>query len=573
MSRFFRAVAVDYDGTLTEGPAPDDDVLTALAAARRDGLAIVLVTGRRLEHLRADWPAFESAFDAIVAENGAVLSTPSGGARPVAQPVPPELDAPLETAGVPLERGQVLLATEARHDQAVLREVARLGLEVQLVRNRSALMVLPPGVTKGTGLHEALRDLGISPHATIGVGDAENDHSLMEACELGVAVGNAVPSLQAHADVVLAEPGGKGVMSLLQGALLQGRIRVQPKRWQPRLGTYPDGAPATVPGSQTNLLVVGGTRTGKSCLAGLLAERLAAMGYVICVLDPEGDHVGLEALRGMLATGGGDPLPDAEHLSRLLRLGSVIVDLSLRSLGQRARDCRRLLADLADIRERTGLPQWIVMDEAHLVPDVGRLLQLGEEPSAAGVCLATYRPQDLDPETARAMDLALALPGEGAAALQAWLAAAGFPSGELERLPAPAEADSDRQALLLDRRTGRRFTVDRRVSVHVRHWHKYRSGELPAHQRFYFRRGDRLTGAVAGAIGEFHDEVARAEPAVLLHHARNRDFSRWIAGVIADHELAGQVRTAERRLSAEPDGVERERLVLLRAIESRYAGG
>jgi hydroxymethylpyrimidine pyrophosphatase-like HAD family hydrolase len=37
MSRFFRAVAVDYDGTLTERRSPEPGVLAALAEARRGG--------------------------------------------------------------------------------------------------------------------------------------------------------------------------------------------------------------------------------------------------------------------------------------------------------------------------------------------------------------------------------------------------------------------------------------------------------------------------------------------------------------------------------------------------------
>ena len=62
-------------------------------------------------------------------------------------------------------------------------------------------MILPAGVTKGSGLLEALGELGLSQHNTIGVGDAENDHSLLEVCEIGVAVANAVDAIRAHADV------------------------------------------------------------------------------------------------------------------------------------------------------------------------------------------------------------------------------------------------------------------------------------------------------------------------------------------------------------------------------------
>ena len=54
-----------------------------------------------------------------------------------------------------------------------------------------------------------------------------------------------------------------------------------------------------------------------------LAERLVATGYNVCVIDPEGDHVGLEALRGLIVVGGADPTPPLEQLRRLLRLGSL----------------------------------------------------------------------------------------------------------------------------------------------------------------------------------------------------------------------------------------------------------
>ena len=49
-------------------------------------------------------------------------------------------------------------------------------------------MILPAWVTKGAGMTEALADMGLSRHNAIGVGDAENDHSLLDACEVGAAV-------------------------------------------------------------------------------------------------------------------------------------------------------------------------------------------------------------------------------------------------------------------------------------------------------------------------------------------------------------------------------------------------
>jgi hypothetical protein len=296
------------------------------------------------------------------------------------------------------------------------------------------------------------------------------------------------------------------------------------------------------------------------------------MGYGVCVIDPEGDHTGLEALRRLVVVGGAEPTPPPDQLARLLRLGSVVVDLSLRSAAERVSDCRRTLEMLAEHREKHGTPHWIILDEAHLVSDLVRLLDLGPGPSAAGVCAVTWRPDQVGGETLAAMDLAVVLPGGGETAA-ASLRRAGF------SLPASAghpgtSVDSGRiEGLLVDRRTARRFVADQRTSVHVRHWHKYQSADLPYHQRFFFRRQGRLTGVVAASMADFHHEIGRAEPDVLHHHARNRDFSRWTNEVIRDRELAGRLRLAEETLAGNGAAATEEgRHLLLQVIETRYAG-
>jgi len=151
MSRYYRAVAVDYDGTLTETDTPHPDVLAAIRRARGGGRLVVLVTGRILDSLLTSFPEAELAFDAIVGENGGVIWLPGKGRRAVAQPVAGELDAALAARGVPVERGSVLLATQAAYDHVVLEEITRRGLDVQPVRNRGALMLLPRAYRKGPG--------------------------------------------------------------------------------------------------------------------------------------------------------------------------------------------------------------------------------------------------------------------------------------------------------------------------------------------------------------------------------------------------------------------------------------
>jgi hypothetical protein len=86
-------------------------------------------------------------------------------------------------------------------------------------------MVLPPGISKRTGIEAALRALGELPSATVAVGDGENDVPLFAVAGVSVAVANAVDALKARADVVLTEPNGRGIQSLA-AAMVAGDLGV-----------------------------------------------------------------------------------------------------------------------------------------------------------------------------------------------------------------------------------------------------------------------------------------------------------------------------------------------------------
>ena len=117
------------------------------------------------------------------------------------------------------------MAVDGEHAETVVEVIGELGLDCQIVRNRAALMVLPAGVTKGTGLGAVLTEMNLSPHNTVAVGDAENDLSLFGMAEIGVAVANALPSVRRRADLVLEERDGAGVAELLAGPYLSGARR------------------------------------------------------------------------------------------------------------------------------------------------------------------------------------------------------------------------------------------------------------------------------------------------------------------------------------------------------------
>ena len=88
-----------------------------------------------------------------------------------------------------------------------------------MVFNKGAVMVLPSGVNKASGLDAALKSLGLSRHNAIGVGDAENDHALLARCQVAVAVANALPALKEAADIVTQGSRDAGVRELIDELL------------------------------------------------------------------------------------------------------------------------------------------------------------------------------------------------------------------------------------------------------------------------------------------------------------------------------------------------------------------
>jgi hydroxymethylpyrimidine pyrophosphatase-like HAD family hydrolase len=193
----YLALACDYDGTMATGGVVSEEVLSALRFLRSSGRRLLLVTGRRLEDLKQLLPQLD-LFDRVVAENGALLYRPeTREEEPLAEPPSARLVEALRAAGVaPLAVGRAIVATFAPHERTVLATIQSLGLELQVIFNKGAVMVLPSGTNKASGLLKALQELGLSPHNVVGIGDAENDHAFLSACECGMAVANALPLLK-----------------------------------------------------------------------------------------------------------------------------------------------------------------------------------------------------------------------------------------------------------------------------------------------------------------------------------------------------------------------------------------
>lgn len=213
-------LACDYDGTLAH-----DGVVDALTVATLDrflaaGGRLAMVTGRELPDLQSVCPVLDR-FEWIVAENGALLYRPSDGFSQLLCPAASaELAQRLAQVGAqPLSVGRAIIATLEPYETAAFALIRELGLDLRIIFNKGAVMILPAGVNKATGLTAALTQMNVAAKEIVGIGDAENDHALLSMCGIGVAVSNAVPKLKEHADLVTTGARGAGVAELIERML------------------------------------------------------------------------------------------------------------------------------------------------------------------------------------------------------------------------------------------------------------------------------------------------------------------------------------------------------------------
>lgn len=293
----FLALAADYDGTIANHGSVDAGTLAALKRLKDTGRRLILVTGRQVDDLTHAF-ADVAIFDIVVAENGGVLFDPaSDDEHSLASPPSPAFIQRLVDLGIePISFGRVVVATWVPHHTAVLQAIRDTGLELQIIFNKGAVMVLPVGVSKASGLEAALQRIGLSPHRVVGVGDAENDHAFLRRVGCAAAVANAVPSIKNEADLVLAGDHGTGVADLIDRIIADDGALALARRHALVFGQDRKGNEAAIHPTD-RLLVVGESRSGKSQFAKLLTEQMVDHGMEFCVLDPEGDYDRLDGRR------------------------------------------------------------------------------------------------------------------------------------------------------------------------------------------------------------------------------------------------------------------------------------
>ncbi len=563
----YLALAADYDGTIASNGLVTKEVLSALEQLVASGRKVILVTGRMLEDLLSLFPEI-GLCERVVAENGALLYRP--GTRDLSilgPPPPPAFLAELARRGVaPLSVGRSMVATVRLHEITILEIIRDLGLELQIVFNREAVMVLPAGVNKASGLTTALNELALSPHNVIGIGDSENDHALLSLCEYSVAPANAVPAVKELADHCTDGSEGSGVVEFISG-WFAGAREPEPAvddRRRVLLGAGDDGTDLWMPAWGRNVLLAGTSGSGKSTLATGLLERLSRQGYQCCVIDPEGDY---ESFTGAIVFGDTDQGPSLPGIASALARPDVqvIVNLVGLPLQERPSFFLGLMPRLSENRARHGRPHWIVVDEVHhLLPADWQPAPQVMPTDAAGMIFVTVHPDQVARSVLDTVDAVIALGGTPDATVKLFCRAVQYPIPEWN----PGSLDPG-EAMLWRRGTGERptkFRVAPSETYRRRHRRKYAEGELDPSRSFYFRGPDNRLNLRAQNLMLFAQLADGLDDATWEHHLSRGDYSDWMRNGIKDEVLAEEVAQIERARLPSPESRRR----IKAAIEQYY---
>jgi hydroxymethylpyrimidine pyrophosphatase-like HAD family hydrolase len=541
----YQVLACDYDGTLAHKGRVDEATVAALSRLLASGRRLVMVTGRELPELLGIFPQIE-LFEWVVAENGALLYCPrTREEKPLAEPPPPRFLEVLLDRGVgPISSGRVIVATWEPHETVALEVIRELGLELQVIFNKGAVMILPAGVNKATGLKAALKEMSLSPHNAVGVGDAENDHAFLRYCEFSCAVANALPAVKETADLLARGDHGAGVAELIDQMVVddlrahEGRLG----RHHLPLGTRDEVEVALSPYGPS-VLIAGPSASGKSTVATAFIESLLERKYQFCLIDPEGDYDNLE---GAVVLGGPQRAPVADEVLQVLEKpnDNAVVSMTGMKINDRPPFFLELLAKLLQMRARTSRPHWLILDEAHHLLPAEWKPPAGLPDQLHSSLFITVHPDLLAVPLLERVDTVVAVGGEAESTL---LRFAGAVGATLRDFKAP---DLERgEVLLWARRDGsppRRVRARPPRSERKRHRRKYAEGNLPPERSFYFRGPESKLNLRAQNLMLFLQMADGVDDDTWEHHRRQGDYSRWFRDGIKDDNLAAEAERIEQ---------------------------
>ena len=207
-------------------------------------------------------------------------------------------------ASAPLSVGRSIVATWEPQETVVLDTIRELGLELQVIFNKGAVMVLPRRRQQGQrACRRRLTELGLSPHNVVGVGDAENDHAFLSICECSRrgrqrAAGGEGRRPTWSPTATTAPASTELIEQMIDDDLRRDRRASQRHRRAARARPTDRRSVAARPVSAQPCWSPAAPAAASRPWPRACIERLAEQGYQYCIIDPEGDYAELDGRGG-----------------------------------------------------------------------------------------------------------------------------------------------------------------------------------------------------------------------------------------------------------------------------------
>lgn len=224
-----RALAVDIDGTLTDG----NRVLcpAAVEAVRNLKVPVVLVTGNTHCFTRAVSVLLGTP-RIFIAENGGVVSHSENDMEILADPVVCQKAYQELSKAFPLEAYNSSryrftdIALKRNFDvKAAMRYAEEHGLDVDIIDTTFAVHIKDKKVNKGTGLQRIAERMGLDLKEFAAVGDSGSDLPMFELAGFRASVSNSTPELMAASDYVAKAKYGEGFAEIVRHVASSGMFQ------------------------------------------------------------------------------------------------------------------------------------------------------------------------------------------------------------------------------------------------------------------------------------------------------------------------------------------------------------
>lgn len=562
----YQIFATDYDGTIAYHGKVNEETIDALERLKASARKLVLVTGRELDELKAIFPE-HTLFDMIVAENGALLYSPSTLKEHLLGERPPDsfIEELKKQNVLPLSVGRVIVATWEPNETIVLEAIKRTGIEHQVIFNKGAVMVLPPGINKAAGLQAVLQQMKFSCHNLVAVGDAENDNAMMQLAECSVAVANALQSVKDQAAYVTKKDHGAGVEELIN-LLIENDFAEADKYLQKHylpLGKSKTNGDFKISPYHDGMLLVGTSGGGKSTFTAAFLEDLITLKFQFCLIDPEGDYLDFP---DTVIVGDAEHEPVIDEIISLLDNPdqNVVVCMLAITLEARPAFFNILLPKIMDLRKTKAHPHWLIVDEAnHLLPAETESSYFNIPNNLNNFLLISTEPIRINNSIMKQVNTLIVVGDNPEELVQQY---ASIKSLTLDSIQIPLlekgealvwETTIKKEPVVIIHSTPKHLTK--------RHVKKYTTGDM-GYNNFYFRGPENKLNLKAYNLVVFMQLAEGVDDDTWMYHLKRNDYSNWFRDALHNDELADLTKEIEDK----SDNAKSSREEILHLIAERY---